>query len=99
MSQRKKIEWLLRVGVAGEFIGHGLLAIEGKKDWIGWISQMIHVSTPTANHAPAHWHRRCSYGVDRPVSACACLVALDGYLGILDSTRETVGWRWLAGLY
>lgn len=41
-------QWVLRVGVAGEFVGHGLLAIGGKKDWVGWISQMIHVSTPTA---------------------------------------------------
>ena len=49
MSNDKKIEWLLRVGVAGEFLGHGLLAIEGKKDWIGWISQMIHVDAPTAS--------------------------------------------------
>lgn len=48
MTNFKKLEWLLRLGVAGEFVGHGLLAIEGKKDWIGWISQMIHVDTSTA---------------------------------------------------
>ncbi len=48
MTNEKKIEWILRIGVAGEFIGHGLLAIEGKKDWIGWISQMINVDTATA---------------------------------------------------
>ena len=48
MSNNKKMEWLLRIGVAGEFAGHGLLAIEGKKDWIGWIGQMTHVDTTTA---------------------------------------------------
>lgn len=48
MIANKKIEWLLRIGVAGEFVGHGLLAIHGKADWIGWISQMIKVDTPTA---------------------------------------------------
>ena len=48
MDRNKKVLWLLRVGIAGEFIGHGLLAIGGKQDWIGWISQMIHVTTPTA---------------------------------------------------
>ena len=48
MNNDKKVEWLLRVGVAGEFIGHGLLAINGKADWIGWIIKMIGVSTPTA---------------------------------------------------
>lgn len=48
MSNPKIIEWVLRIGIAGEFIGHGLLAINGKKDWIGWISQMIHVDAPTA---------------------------------------------------
>jgi len=48
MMNEKKIEWILRIGVAGEFIGHGLLGIGGKKDWIGWISQMIHVDAQTA---------------------------------------------------
>ncbi len=48
MDNAKKIEWLLRIGVAGEFLGHGLLAIEGKKDWLSWISQMIHVDAATA---------------------------------------------------
>ena len=48
MNNNKKIGWLLRVGIAGEFIGHGLLAINGKADWIGWIVKMISVSTPTA---------------------------------------------------
>ncbi len=48
MSNDKKVEWLLRVGVAGEFLGHGLLAIGGKKDWVGWISQIVHVGNSTA---------------------------------------------------
>ena len=48
MKNVKKIEWILRIGVAGEFLGHGLLAVEGKGDWIKWISQMIHIDTPTA---------------------------------------------------
>lgn len=48
MTTNKKIEWILRIGVAGEFIGHGLLAIGGKSDWVGWISQMIFVSHSTA---------------------------------------------------
>jgi len=48
MTTSKKVEWLLRIGVAGEFIGHGLLAIEGKADWVGWIRDMIHVDIKTA---------------------------------------------------
>ncbi|MEK7642954.1 MAG: hypothetical protein AAB372_00695 [Patescibacteria group bacterium] len=32
----KLLEWVLRVGVAGEFLGHGVFALQGKKDWIGW---------------------------------------------------------------
>ena len=48
MTNNKKIEWLLRVGVAGEFIGHGFLAIEGKKDWVGWIVQLLNVPASTA---------------------------------------------------
>lgn len=34
----KLIEWVLRISVAGEFIGHGVFAVQGKKDWIGWFS-------------------------------------------------------------
>jgi len=48
MSSHKKLEWLLRIGVAGEFLGHGVLAIQGKKDWIDWISSMVNVEVGTA---------------------------------------------------
>lgn len=34
----KLIEWVLRIAVAGEFIGHGVFALQGKKQWIGWFS-------------------------------------------------------------
>ncbi len=49
MTNEKKLEWLLRIGVAGEFLGHGVLALQGKKDWLGWISQMLGVSPETAS--------------------------------------------------
>ena len=29
----------LRIGVAGEFLGHGVLALQGKADWIDWFSK------------------------------------------------------------
>jgi len=32
----KFVEWILRVAVAGEFIGHGVFALQGKKDWVTW---------------------------------------------------------------
>src|SRR3989338_3043208 len=34
----KLFEWALRISIAGEFIGHGVFAVQGKKDWIGWFS-------------------------------------------------------------
>ncbi|MEK7579520.1 MAG: DoxX family membrane protein [Patescibacteria group bacterium] len=34
----KAIEWVLRISVAGEFIGHGVFALQGKAQWIGWFS-------------------------------------------------------------
>src|SRR3989344_566444 len=34
----KLIEWVLRISVAGEFLGHGIFALQGKKDWIGWFA-------------------------------------------------------------
>ena len=48
MENTKLVEWILRIGVAGEFLGHGLLAVGGKKSWIGWIANMIHVDAATA---------------------------------------------------
>ncbi len=35
----KLIELVLRVAVAGEFIGHGVFALQGKKEWIGWFAK------------------------------------------------------------
>lgn len=39
MDTCKKAEWALRISVAGEFIGHGVFALQGKKDWVGWFAQ------------------------------------------------------------
>lgn len=33
-----QIEWVLRIAVAGEFIGHGVFALQGKKDWVNWFA-------------------------------------------------------------
>lgn len=38
MSNTQKAVWALRIGVAGEFLGHGILALQGKADWIGWFA-------------------------------------------------------------
>ncbi len=32
------IEWILRIAVAGEFIGHGFFALQGRKTWVEWFS-------------------------------------------------------------
>ena len=34
----KVVEWVLRIAVAGEFLGHGVFALQGKQQWIGWFS-------------------------------------------------------------
>jgi uncharacterized membrane protein YphA (DoxX/SURF4 family) len=33
MNNPKLIEWVLRIAVAGEFIGHGVFALQGKEGW------------------------------------------------------------------
>ncbi|HEY4473783.1 MAG TPA: hypothetical protein VI957_01305, partial [Candidatus Paceibacterota bacterium] len=38
MQNTKKAIWVLRIAVAGEFLGHGMLALQGKEQWIGWFS-------------------------------------------------------------
>jgi len=35
----KFIMWILRIAVAGEFLGHGIFALQGKQDWIGWFAK------------------------------------------------------------
>jgi hypothetical protein len=41
MNNLRLMEIFLRVAVAGEFIGHGVFALQGKKQWVGWIGQML----------------------------------------------------------
>ena len=36
----KKIEGILRLAVSGEFLGHGALALQGKAQWVVWISRV-----------------------------------------------------------
>lgn len=43
-----KALWVLRVGVAGEFIGHGMFAILGKAQWVGWIVKLLGMTTENA---------------------------------------------------
>jgi hypothetical protein len=35
----KLVSWVLRIAVAGEFVGHGVFALQGKKDWISWFAK------------------------------------------------------------
>lgn len=44
----KKIEWILRIAVFGEFLGHGVFALQGKSQWLGWISQITGAGTESA---------------------------------------------------
>ena len=34
----KTLSWVLRVAIAGEFIGHGVFALQGKQQWVGWFA-------------------------------------------------------------
>lgn len=48
MTNSKKIEWALRIGIFGEFVAHGAFALSGKADWIKWIDQLLRVGPETA---------------------------------------------------
>ena len=39
LSKIEWVEWVLRIAIFGEFLGHGVFALQGKKAWIGWIQQ------------------------------------------------------------
>lgn len=45
---RNVMQWVLRIGVAGEFLGHGMFALQGKVQWIGWIVKILGVSEQNA---------------------------------------------------
>ncbi|MAF24711.1 hypothetical protein CL634_03965 [bacterium] len=47
MKNKKTIEWVLRIAVAGEFLGHGIFALRGKEDWIHYFTA-IGISTEAA---------------------------------------------------
>ena len=49
MHNLKTIEWILRIAVAGEFLGHGVLALQGKQAWIGWFAVFGVSNTETAS--------------------------------------------------
>lgn len=40
MDNRKKIEWILRIAVAGEFLGHGVFALQGKEGWFKYFNSL-----------------------------------------------------------
>lgn len=48
MNNTKITEWILRIAVAGEFAGHGVFALEGKAQWVGWISDLTGVGNGLA---------------------------------------------------
>src|SRR3989344_874202 len=37
--ENKKVTWVLRIAVFGSFLGHGIFALQGKEQWIGWVQQ------------------------------------------------------------
>ena len=38
MDNSKKVEWILRIGIAGEFLGHGVFALQVKQSWLSYFS-------------------------------------------------------------
>lgn len=47
MENAKKIEWILRIAVAGEFIGHGVFGLQAKQGWISYFTS-VGISAETA---------------------------------------------------
>ncbi len=43
----KKVEWILRIAVAGEFIGHGVFALQQKPGWLKYFDA-VGISADTA---------------------------------------------------
>lgn len=41
----KLVEWVLRIAIAGEFIGHGVFALQGKESWFKYF-EAVGISSP-----------------------------------------------------
>lgn len=48
LQSNRVIQGVLRIGIAGEFLGHGVFALQGKAAWIEWVTQLLNVGTETA---------------------------------------------------
>ena len=46
-TSSRAVEWILRVAVAGEFLGHGVFSLQHKAGWLGYYSA-VGISEPTA---------------------------------------------------
>ena len=40
MDNQKKVEWILRIGVFGTFLGHGVFALLVKQSWIPYFTSI-----------------------------------------------------------
>jgi uncharacterized membrane protein YphA (DoxX/SURF4 family) len=40
MTSTNKVQWILRIAVAGEFIGHGVFALQQKTGWIKYFEAL-----------------------------------------------------------
>ncbi len=45
MMTNKKMEWVLRIGTAGAFFGHGMFALQGKEGWFKYF-EAVGISNP-----------------------------------------------------
>ena len=40
MDNQKKVEWILRIGIFGTFLGHGVFALLVKQSWIPYFTSL-----------------------------------------------------------
>lgn len=51
MAHTKIVEWALRIGLFGTFVGHGVFALQGETDWIVWIADFTGWNAALATQA------------------------------------------------
>src|SRR3989338_7942832 len=47
MDAEKKAEWILRIGIFGSFLGHGIFALQVKQAWFKYFTA-VGIAEPTA---------------------------------------------------
>ena len=86
MKNLKVTEWVLRLAVAGEFLGHGVFALQGKESWIPYFTSVGFTAETAAALLPLIGYMDIALAIlvlVRPVNIALLWMAFWGFMTAL----------------